>query len=81
MNDYITDVCCEPGTATAVATDEWENWEEPEIPYEVDFGYPRTVEELRASVRETTKHLDDPSYWITMDDFWNELKQDFPWLK
>ena len=77
----ITDVCCESGTASAAATDEWEDWQEPEIPYEVDFGYPRTIEELKASLHESMKHLDDPSYWVTMDEFWNELKQDFPWLK
>ena len=79
--DLATDMCCEPGATTAVATDEWENWDEPEIPYEVDFGYPRTVEELRASVREAMKHRDDPSYWITDEEFWAEMKQDLPWLK
>lgn len=79
--DFSTDMCCEPGAATAVATDEWDNSDEPEIPYEVDFGYPRTVEDLRASVREAMKHRDDPSYWITDEEFWAEMKQDLPWLK
>ena len=73
------DMCCEPIPATATMTDE--EWNEPEIPYEVDFGYPRTVEELRASVREAMKHRDDPSYWITDEEFWAEMKKDLPWLK
>jgi hypothetical protein len=36
--DYSTDMCGEPIMAIATVTDEWEAWNEPEIPYEVDFG-------------------------------------------
>ena len=80
MNEAIG-VCCEPMTGTATATDKWEDWEEPEIPYEVDFGYPRTIEELKASLHESMKHFDDPSYWITDEEFWSEMKKDLPWLE
>ena len=74
-------MCCEPESEYAVATDEWENWDEPEIPYEVDFGYPRTLEELKASLHESMSHRDDPSYWITDNEFWSEMKKDLPWLE
>lgn len=76
-----TGVCCEPGSATAVATDEWDEWEDPEIPCEVDFGYPRTIEEMKASLHDAMEHLNDPSYWVTDEEFWSEMKKDLPWLK
>lgn len=79
MNEAIG-VCCEPMTGTATATDEWEDWEEPEIPYEVDFGYPRTVEELRAAVEKAHSQRNDPSKWITHEEFMGRLKKNFPWL-
>ena len=78
--DDNIDVCCEPVTASAVATDEWENWEEPEIPYEVDFGYPRTVEELKADVEKAWEERNDSSKWLTHEEFWAKLKHDLPWL-
>ncbi len=78
--EYNADRCCEPATAPAVATDEWENLEEPEIPYEVDFGYPRTIDELKAEVERAVSERNDPSKWISHDAFMHRLEQRFPWL-
>jgi len=78
--DYNANMCCEPGTAPALATDESENWVDPEIPYEVDFGYPRTVEELIAALEKAHSQINDPSKWITHEKFMDRLKQDFKWL-
>ena len=76
MSEELTDrveMCCEPLTATA--TDEWET---PEIPYEADFGYPRTVEELKTALEKAHSQRNDPSKWITHEAFINRLKQVLP---
>ena len=78
--DIITDICCEPGTVSAVATDEREVWDEPEIPYEVDFGYPRTIEELKNALEKAHSQRNDPTKWITHEAFMSRLKQNCPWL-
>ncbi|MBQ7181047.1 MAG: hypothetical protein IJR87_07130 [Bacteroidaceae bacterium] len=79
--DNTVGVCCEPmSSAMATATDEWADWEEPEIPYEVDFGYPRSIEELKDALKKAHSQRNDPSKWITHEAFMGRLKQTFPWL-
>ena len=67
--DEMMGVCCEPEAAPAMATDEWEDRKEPEIPYEVDFGYPRTIEELKDALEKVHSQRNDPTKWITHEAF------------
>ena len=51
-----------------------------EIPCDVDFGYPRTTEEVRAEAEEALCERHDESKWMTNDAFWAAMKQDLPWV-
>lgn len=44
-----------------------------------DFGYPRTIEELKIEIDEAEAHRDDPDYWISSEQMWADIKQEFPW--
>ena len=76
VNDTM-DTCCEPMAATVIDT---AKWNESEIPYEVDFGFPRSIEELKAELTNSLAERSDPSKWMTDKEFWAEMKRDLAWL-
>lgn len=47
----------------------------------VDFGYPRTLEEVNAVLDKADAERRDPSKWITAIEFHNRLEQKYPWLR
>ena len=47
----------------------------------VDFGYPRTLEEVNAALDKADTERRDPSKWITSVEFHNRLEQKYPWLR
>jgi len=47
----------------------------------VDFGYPRTLEEVNAVLDKADAERQDPSKWITSVEFHNRLEQKYPWLR
>lgn len=75
--DNMTDVCNEPMMAPVV---DGIVFEEPSIPYEVDFGYPRTLDELKSELHEAQVERNDPSKWMTSQEFWAEMRHDLSWL-
>lgn len=44
-----------------------------------DFGLPRTLEDVRAELREAEAAWDDPTQWCTSEEMWAEIKKTFPW--
>lgn len=38
-------------------------------------------EEAIARIEEAEKDLSDPSKWITSEQMWQQLYEEFPWLK
>ena len=57
---------------------------EAEIDYNFghkDFGYPRTLEEMKDALDMADAERDDPSKWITAVEFHNRLEQKYPWLR
>ena len=44
------------------------------------FG-PFSEEEAIARIEEAEKDLSDPSKWITSEQMWQQLYEEFPWLK
>ena len=55
---------------------------ESEIPYDVDFGYPRTVEELKVEVERAVSERNDSSKWDTWENFMGQFKQKHPqWFR
>ena len=75
--DNMTDMCNEPVMAPVADT---VVCEEPSIPYEVDFGYPRTLDELKSELHEAQAERNDPSKWMTSQEFWIEMHRDLQWL-
>ena len=47
----------------------------------VDFGYPRTLEEVYEALDKADAERNNPSEWITNIEFHNRLEQKFPWLR
>ena len=47
----------------------------------VDFGYPRTLEEVNEALDKADAERNNPSEWITNIEFHNRLEQKFPWLR
>ncbi|MBR1484861.1 MAG: hypothetical protein IJ612_04125 [Prevotella sp.] len=47
----------------------------------VDFGYPRTLEEVEAELEKAEAERNDPSKWITSEEFHRRLEQKYPWLR
>ena len=66
MADDMTDMCNEPVMAPVADT---VVCEEPSIPYEVDFGYPRTLDELKSELHEAQAERNDPSKWMTSQEY------------
>lgn len=72
-------VACE-----AVAHDYDTAYFEPEIDYNfgfVDFGYPRTLEEVNVALDKADDERNDSTKWITSIEFHNRLEQRYPWLR
>ena len=44
-----------------------------------DFGYPHTLEEVKADIAEAESEYNDPEKWITSEQLWAEIRQQFPW--
>ncbi len=56
--------------------------EEDDIDYNLgnhDFGLPRTLDDVKAELREVDAAWDDDSQWCTSEEMWAEIKQTFPW--
>ena len=47
----------------------------------VDFGYPRTLEEVEAELEKAEAERNDPSKWVTSEEFHRRLEQKYPWLR
>ncbi|MBQ7509441.1 MAG: hypothetical protein IJT53_00790 [Prevotella sp.] len=47
----------------------------------VDFGYPRTLEEVNAALDKADDERNDSTKWITSIEFHNRLEQKYPWLR
>lgn len=47
----------------------------------VDFGYPRTIQELQAALDLADEERNDPSKWISSIEFHQRLEKKYPWLK
>jgi hypothetical protein len=75
--DNMTDMCNEPMMAPVAGSEEFE---EPSIPYGVDFGYPRTLDELKAELHVSQAERSDTSKWMTSQEFWTEMRHDLSWL-
>jgi hypothetical protein len=44
-----------------------------------DFGYPQTLEELEVELQQAEQERNDASKWCSSEEFWNEIKKEFPW--
>lgn len=75
--DYTTDMCNEPALAPVADT---VDFVEPEIPRDVDFGYPRTLDELKSELHESLAERKDSSKWMSSEEFWTEMRHDLSWL-
>lgn len=47
----------------------------------VDFGYPRTIQELQAALDLADEERNDPSKWVSSIEFHQRLEEKYPWLK
>ena len=47
----------------------------------MDFGYPRTLEEVNEALDRADAKRNDPSEWISSIEFHNRLEQKYPWLR
>ena len=47
----------------------------------VDFGYPRTLEEVNAALDKADDERNDSTKWTTSIEFHNRLEQKYPWLR
>lgn len=74
---HISDTCKEPALASVANTLEYE---EPEIPCNVDFGFPRSIAELKTELHESLAERKDASKWMTSNEFWTEMHRDLAWL-
>ena len=56
-----------------------EEWEEDESDYDTD-GYPqgRSLEQVMAHCEEVEKHWDDSNYWMSIDEFEEEMRKSVP---
>ena len=76
------DGSCMGASEPAVRLADSHEVEEDDIDYNFgshDFGNPHTLEELKAELTEAESHRDDPDYWITSEQVWADIKQQFPW--
>lgn len=75
--DCTTDMCNEPALAPVADAVEFE---EPEIPCDVVWGYPRTLNELKSELHESLAERKDSSKWMSSEEFWTEMHRDLSWL-
>jgi hypothetical protein len=57
---------------------------EPQVDFNfggIDFGYPRTLEEVNAALDKADAERQDPEKWTTAIEFHNRLEQKYPWLR
>lgn len=47
----------------------------------VDFGYPKTIEEVEAELELAEAERHDPTKWVSSENFHQRLEQRFPWLR
>ena len=47
----------------------------------VDFGYPRTIQELQAALDLADEERNDPSKWVSSIEFHQRLEEKYPWLR
>ena len=47
----------------------------------VDFGYPRTIQELHAALDLADEERNDPSKWISSIEFHQRLEMKYSWLR
>ena len=48
---------------------------------DVDFGYARSLEELNAALEEAEADRNDPTKWITSEEFHDRVESKYPWLR
>ena len=47
----------------------------------VDFGYPKTLEEVEAVLEKAEAERHDPTKWVSSEEFHHRLEQKYPWLR
>lgn len=83
FNDEVVDMVSEPA---AVYTTSRSSYNRGPRPYEdnfndVDFGYARSLEELNAALEEAEADRNDPTKWITSEEFHDHVESKYPWLR
>lgn len=48
---------------------------------DVDFGYPKTLEEVEEVLEKAEAERNDPTKWVSSDEFHHRLEQKYPWLR
>ena len=46
-----------------------------------DFGYARSLEELNTALEEAEAERNDPTKWITSEEFHERVESKYPWLR
>jgi|GEM_PF-1190509 len=47
----------------------------------MDFGYAKTIDELKTALEKAEAERNDPTKWITSEEFHQRLEQKYPWLR
>lgn len=66
-------------TSVAYPSPAREEWDDDESDYNTD-GYPlgRSLEQVMAHCEEVEEHWDDPNYWMSIDEFEEEMRKSVP---
>ncbi|MBQ9672915.1 MAG: hypothetical protein IJV34_08710 [Prevotella sp.] len=85
-------VCCEPIAEAmvdyAISTSRWADGETKAHDWidNLDWDHlpilgPKTEKEAIARIERAEAELDNPAKWVTSEQMWAELHQEFPWLR
>ena len=47
----------------------------------MDFGYPKTLEEVETVIEKAEAERNDPKKWVTSEAFHHRIEQKYPWLR
>ncbi|MBQ8705297.1 MAG: hypothetical protein IJ548_03235 [Paludibacteraceae bacterium] len=84
VKDFVKSLLFVPQTGLSETAEQDVEEEADEIDYNfggVDFGYPRTLEEVEAALEQAEAERNDPTKWVTSQEFHQRLEQKYPWLR
>ena len=83
LNDEVFDMVSEPAATYMTSRPSSHRRSKPcdENFNGVDFGYARSLEELNTALAEAEAERNDPTKWITSEEFHERVESKYPWLR